>query len=107
DDLLCANTTSASPRRAVSSALPVPCATTFTMMPVFRVKIGRTCSNRPLSCGDVVEATVIDFSCADAGAAETAANATTEIATRVSLRRTTIDPRLTKGKFTSALLFHE
>ena len=40
-DLAWTNTTSASPRRAVSSAWPVPCAITFTSMPVLALKIGK------------------------------------------------------------------
>ncbi len=62
--LACTNTTSASPRRPVSSAWPVPCATTFTSMPVLALNIGRMWPNRPESWVDVVEATTIDFSCA-------------------------------------------
>src|SRR3954469_1254670 len=66
------NTTSASPRRAVSSACPVPCATTFTSMPVLALNIGRMWPNRPESCVEVVEATTIDLSCAEAWPANTA-----------------------------------
>ena len=57
-------------RRAapVSSAWPVPCATTFTSMPVFALNSGRMWPNRPESCVEVVEATTIDLSCARAGA---------------------------------------
>ena len=33
-------------------------------MPVFCVKIGNRCLNKPESCVEVVEATMIDFSCA-------------------------------------------
>src|SRR5215468_4904457 len=69
--LACTKTTSASPRRPVSSALPVPCATTFTSMPVLALKSGRMWPNRPESCVDVVEATTMDLSCARAGAAAT------------------------------------
>ena len=36
-DFACTNTTSTSPRRAVSSACPVPSATTFTPILVFAV----------------------------------------------------------------------
>src|SRR5262245_24252807 len=39
--LACTNSTSASPRRPVSSAWPVPCATTFTSMPVLALNSGR------------------------------------------------------------------
>src|SRR2546421_12931575 len=66
--LACTNSTSASPRRPVSSAWPVPCATTFTSMPVVALNSGRIWLNRPESCVDVVEATTIDLSCASAGA---------------------------------------
>src|SRR6516164_5010397 len=64
--LACTKTTSASPRRAVSSALPVPWATTLTTMPVFCLNSGRMWPNRPESCVDVVEATTMDLSCAEA-----------------------------------------
>src|SRR5215468_5760558 len=67
--LACTNTTSASPRRPVSSAWPVPCAITFTSMPVFALNSGRIWPNSPESWVDVVEATTIDFSCAEAGVA--------------------------------------
>src|SRR5262245_39769306 len=43
--LACTNTTSASPRLAVSSAWPVPCATTFTSMPVLALNSGRMWPN--------------------------------------------------------------
>src|ERR1700757_5185253 len=52
-------TTSASPRRAVSSARLVLWARTFTSMPVFSLKIGSRYPNRPESCVDIVEATRI------------------------------------------------
>ena len=68
--LACTNTTSASPRRPVSSAWPVPCAITFTSMPVLALKIGRMWPNRPESCVEVVEATTMDLSCAERGRAE-------------------------------------
>ena len=48
-DFACTNTTSASPRRPVSSAWPVPCATTFTSMPVLALNNGRIWPNRPES----------------------------------------------------------
>src|SRR6516165_4744630 len=64
--LACTKTTSASPRRAVSSALPVPWATTLTTMPVFCLNSGRMWPNRPESCVEVVEATTMDLSCAEA-----------------------------------------
>ena len=41
------NSTSASPRRPMSSAWPVPTATTCTSMPVAAVKAGSRCGNRP------------------------------------------------------------
>src|SRR5262249_16821569 len=66
--LACTNSTSASPRRPVSSAWPVPCATTFTSMPVLALNSGRMWPNRPESCVDVVEAATMDLSCAPAGA---------------------------------------
>src|SRR4051812_36094432 len=72
--LACTNTTSASPRRAVSSAWPVPWAITFTSMPVLALNSGRMWPNRPESCVDVVEATTIDLSCANAGVHSAAAN---------------------------------
>src|SRR5436190_2243151 len=67
--LACTNSTSASPRRPVSRAWPVPCATTFTSMPVLALNSGRIWPNRPESCVDVVEATTIDLSCACTGEA--------------------------------------
>ena len=57
-------TTSASPRRARSSAWPVPSATTRTLMPVSFSKMGRRKPNRPDCSVDVVEATVMKRSCA-------------------------------------------
>ena len=65
--LACTNTTSASPRRAVSSAWPVPCDTTFTSIPVLVLNSGRRWPNSPESWVEVVEATTIDLSCASAG----------------------------------------
>jgi hypothetical protein len=58
------NTTSASPRRPISSACPVPTATTFTWMPVRAEKRGRMKLNSPDCSVDVVEATTIECSCA-------------------------------------------
>src|SRR5262249_2332118 len=82
-DLACTNTTSASPRRAVSSAWPVPCAKTFTVIPVFCLKIGSRYSNRPESCVDVVDATTMDLSCAYAvGVTTTALSAMAAIKVR-------------------------
>src|SRR5499433_2467844 len=81
--LACTKTTSASPRRAVSSAWPVPRATTLTTMPVFCLNSGRMWPKRPESCVDVVEATTIDLFCAGAG--DTASTQT--IATRARIAR--------------------
>ncbi len=53
-------TTSASPRRPVSSAWPVPCETTRTSMPVFVLNSGRIWPNRPESWVEVVEDTVMN-----------------------------------------------
>ena len=80
----CTNTTSASPRRPTSSAWPVPSATTFTWMPVFCVNIGRMWPKRPDCSVDVVDATTIDFGCAAAGSATSAASAA---ANSVPIRR--------------------
>ena len=66
-DLACTNTTSASPRLPVSSACPVPCAMTFTSMPVLALNFGRMNPNSPESCVEVVDATTIDLSWASAG----------------------------------------
>src|SRR5262245_39557691 len=71
--LACTNTTSASPRRPVSSACPVPCEITFTSMPVLALNSGRMWPNKPESCVEVVDATTIDLSCATAGGAPTTA----------------------------------
>src|SRR5438132_1190833 len=86
--LACTNSTSASPRRPVSSAWPVPCATTFTAMPVLALNSGRMWPNRPESCVEVVEATTIDLSCARAGV-DGAPNRTTA-ATPTTRRRVNI-----------------
>ena len=59
-DFACTNTTSASPRRARSSAWPVPSATTRTSMPVFCSKIGRMCLKSPDCSVEVVDATVMN-----------------------------------------------
>src|SRR5215831_5633677 len=64
--LACTKSTSAPPRRAMSSAWPVPRATTLTSMPVFCLNSGRMWPNRPESCVEVVEATTMDLSCAEA-----------------------------------------
>ncbi len=74
-DFACTNTTSASPRRAVSSACPVPCAITRTAIPVFFSKTGSRCLNSPEFSVEVVEATVMNFwACTAAGAATSASN---------------------------------
>jgi hypothetical protein len=52
----CTKTTSASPRRAMSSAWPVPRATTLTSMPVAFLNSGSRCVNRPDCSVEVVEA---------------------------------------------------
>ncbi len=57
--LSCTNSTSASPRRPMSSAWPVPTATTCTSMPVAFVKAGSRCLKRPDCSVEVVEATVM------------------------------------------------
>src|SRR4029078_8403195 len=69
-------TTAASPRRPVSSAWPVPCATTFPMTPVFCLTIGRRDSNSHESWVDVVEAPTIDESSDEA--VDSHANAATD-----------------------------
>src|ERR1043165_4474836 len=81
----CTKATSASPRRAVSSAWPVPCAITFTVMPVACLKIGSRWPNRPESWVDVVEATMIDLSCASAGVHSAAAIAAARRIRRVGM----------------------
>src|SRR5262249_17799125 len=63
------------PRRPVSSAWPVHCATTFTSTPVLALNSGKIWPNSPESCVEVVEETTIDFS-AFARAGETASRAT-------------------------------
>src|SRR5689334_11259209 len=65
-------TTSASPRRAVSSAWPVPSATTRTSIPVLALKAGSRWPNRPDCSVEVVDATTMNFSCAIAGSASRA-----------------------------------
>ena len=49
--------------------LPGAYATTFTVMPVFFLNSGSRYSKRPESCVDLVEATMIDLSCALTGEA--------------------------------------
>ena len=80
----CTKTTSASPRRAMSSAWPVPTATTRTSMPLAALKLGSRCANRPDCSVEVVEAMTIDFaaSCAAARPGSTAATHSTAAATR-------------------------
>src|SRR5215471_8237829 len=84
--LACTNSTSASPRRPVSSAWPVPCATTFTSIPVLALNSGRMWPNRPESWVEVVEATTIDLSCAAAGAMQSRVAATISSVRRWSMR---------------------
>ena len=62
-------TMSASPRLPVSSAWPVPCATTRTSIPLIASNSGRMWPKRPEASVEVVEATVMKRSCAAAGAA--------------------------------------
>ena len=57
--------TSASPLLAIRMALPVPTATTRTPMPVCSRNPGRRTSNSPEFSVEVVEATVMNRSCAD------------------------------------------
>src|SRR5262249_18147022 len=82
----CTKTTSASPRRPVSSAWPVPCEITFTSMPVLALNSGRMWPNRPESWVEVVEATTIDLSCAAAGAMQSRVAATISSVRRWSMR---------------------
>src|SRR5262250_3102766 len=67
--LACTKTTSASPRRAMLSAWPVPLATTLTSTPVLALNSGRMWPNRPESSVEVVEATTMDLSRARTGPA--------------------------------------
>jgi len=48
----------------MSSACPVPTATTRTSRPVSFVKAGSRCENNPDCSVDVVDATVIESACA-------------------------------------------
>ena len=63
----CTKTTSASPRRPISRAWPLPKATTRTVIPVSRVKNGRIWPNSPDCSVLVVEASVMLRCCANAG----------------------------------------
>src|SRR5579863_255780 len=84
--LACTKTTSASPRRPVSSACPVPWATTFTVIPVFALKRGSRYSKRPESWVEVVDATTIERSSARAPiAAPDSATAATPRTTHVRI----------------------
>src|SRR5579859_6988926 len=65
----CTSTTSASPRRPMSRAWPVPTATTFTAMPLCAAKRGRMKPNRPDCSVEVVEATMMSRCCAAASPA--------------------------------------
>src|SRR5579863_67173 len=80
----CTSTMSASPRRAVSSAWPVPWAITRTSMPVACANAGRIRSSSPESWTEVVEASTI------AGAA-TACNGISTAITRIAARAAEID----------------
>jgi hypothetical protein len=71
------STTSASPRRAVSSAWPVPSATTRTSMPVCFVNAGSRCLNSPDCSVEVVDATTMNDVCAHAAAQASQAAAAT------------------------------
>ena len=55
------NKMSASPRRPMSMACPVPSATTLTSTPVALVKAGSRCPNNPDCSVDVVEAITMLF----------------------------------------------
>jgi hypothetical protein len=55
----CTSTRSASPRAAVASAWPVPCARTRTEIPVVLVNSGRTRARSPEFSTEVVEASTI------------------------------------------------
>ena len=70
----------------MSSAWPVPTATTRTLMPVFFVNSGRMWPNKPDCSVDVVEATVIDLSCAAATPASIAP-AAIETMAKTAVRR--------------------
>src|SRR5262249_34987013 len=83
--LACTNTTSASQRRAVSSAWPVPNATALTVMPVFSWNFGNRYPNNPESSVEVVEATTMDFSSARPYGATAAAAA--NVAATINTRR--------------------
>jgi hypothetical protein len=56
----------------MSSACPVPSATTRTSIPVFFWKIGSKCLNIPDCSVEVVEATVMNFCAIAAGAMHSA-----------------------------------
>ena len=83
--LSCTNTTSASPRRPMSSACPVPTATTLTPIPLAAVNFGSRKPNSPDCSVDVVEATVMVRSCADAPV-DMARTARLEVRTRPANR---------------------
>ena len=51
------------------------------------MKIGNKEANKPVSCVEVVEAMIIDFSCAAAGPAENAAKPRTVIKASAAFRR--------------------
>ena len=102
----CTNTTSASPRLPVSSAWPVPCATTRTSIPVFAWNSGRMCAKRPEFSVEVVEATVMN-SCAAAGRAPARARTVSRVrsmsgpfgwVTRAGRRRGRPGPPVIRGR---------
>jgi hypothetical protein len=68
--LSCTKTTSASPRRAMSSAWPVPSATTRTLMPGLRLEDRQQCLNSPDCSVEVVDDTVMKRSAGANGAGE-------------------------------------
>ncbi len=77
----CTRTRSASLRAAVASACPVPCARTWTVMPVDLVKVGRIFASRPEFSTEVVEARMIDTGeVCETAIATCASRATTAVA---------------------------
>ncbi|CFP59348.1 Uncharacterised protein [Bordetella pertussis] len=82
----CTNSTSASPRRAMSSAWPVPWATTLMSMPLAFLKAGNRCPNRPDCSVEVVEAMTMVSARAASGAASTVARPASASPRRIALR---------------------
>ena len=78
----CTSTRSASPLAAVARAWPVPWATTWTSIPVSRVKIGRMWPRRPLFSTEVVEASTIVWCCCAGCADATGAAAVDSVLAR-------------------------